>query len=79
MSDSIRDQTIAFIAEKLNLDAASINESTYFYTDLGISSMKAMELVCDVEERFNFEIPDEDLGLLHKVGDFINYIKKLRR
>lgn len=76
MPDSIREQTISFIAEKLNLDAAQINESTYFYNDLGITSMKAMELLCDVEDRFNFEIPDEDLGLLHKVGDIIEYAKR---
>lgn len=78
VSDLIRDQAIAFIAEKLNLDPTSINESTHFYTDLGMSSMRAVELICNVEERFNFEIPDEDLGRLHRVGDFIDYIKKLR-
>lgn len=76
MSDLIKEQTIEFIAKKLNLDPASINESTSFYTDLGISSMKAMELIWNVEEQFNFEISDEDLEGLHKVGDFINYIKK---
>lgn len=76
MRESISAQTISFIAQKINRNPAEIHEGSNFYTDLGITSVTAMELICDLEDKFHFEIPDEYLGKLHKVRDVIDFIEK---
>ena len=63
------------IAEQLNCDADSITESTSFKDDLGADSLDLFELVMALEEKYEIEIPSEDLEKLATVGDVVEYIK----
>ncbi|MEU0163786.1 phosphopantetheine-binding protein [Streptomyces sp. NPDC006261] len=47
-----------------------------FEEDLGMDSMKIVELLEEVEEHFEFAIPDEDLARLHTVRDLQAVIEK---
>ncbi|MFD5205045.1 acyl carrier protein [Streptomyces sp. NPDC058375] len=47
-----------------------------FEEDLGMDSMKIVELLEEVEEHFGFAIPDEDLARLHTVRDLQAVIEK---
>ena len=42
--------------------------------DLGIDSPKALRLLVELEEAFDFEIPDEDAAEMSTVGDILAYI-----
>lgn len=44
--------------------------------DLDMNSLDLMELVCQVEEEFNVEIPDRAIREFKTVGDVIDYIEK---
>lgn len=74
--EKIKEQTISLLATKLDIDSAGISEETNIYLDLGINSLKAMELIGDVEDRFNFEIPDTELMNFRNVGDIIDYLEE---
>lgn len=71
-------EVILFIAAKLKADPALIQESSYFMTDLGLSSLRSMELICDVEDHFGLRIPDQEVQSLIQVGDLIAFIEKRR-
>lgn len=46
--------------------------------ELGINSIDALEIFLNIENKFQFQIPDEDLNasLLGNVEDLSNYISK---
>ena len=63
------------IAEQLNQDAGSIDNSAHFVNDLGADSLDVVELVMAFEEAFDLEIPDEDAEKIQTVKDAISYIE----
>lgn len=44
--------------------------------DLELNSLDLMELVCEVEEEFDVEIPDRAVRDFKTVGDVIDFIEK---
>jgi len=67
----------SIIAEKLNIDAASINAQSTLQ-DLGADSLDMVDIIMKVEEEFGIEINDEDAEGLHNVQDVIDYVHSLR-
>lgn len=63
------------IAEQLNCEESSITESTSFKDDLGADSLDLFELVMALEEKYEVEIPSEELAELTTVGAVIEYLK----
>ena len=76
MSETARKVT-SIIAEKLHIDAATINPQSTLQ-DLGADSLDMVDIVMKVEEEFGIEINDEDAEKLHNVQDVINYVHELR-
>ena len=63
------------IAEQLNCEESSITESTSFKDDLGADSLDLSELVMALEEKYEVEIPSEELAELTTVGAVMEYLK----
>lgn len=63
------------IAEQLNCDGDSITEETSFKEDLGADSLDLFELVMALEEKYEIEIPAEELAELTTVGSVMDYLK----
>lgn len=63
------------IAEQLNCDGNSITEATSFKDDLGADSLDLFELVMALEEKYEIEIPAEELAQLTTVGSVMDYLK----
>ena len=64
------------IAESLNVDAEKITEETSFKEDLGADSLDLFELVMALEEKYEKEIPTEDLEQLTTVGAVLEYLNR---
>ncbi len=64
------------IAEELNVSTEEITESTKFIDDLGADSLDLFQLAMALEEKFEIEIPSEDLEKMITVGDVIKYIEE---
>lgn len=63
------------IAEQLNCEESSITESTSFKDDLGADSLDLFELVMALEDKYEVEIPSEELAELTTVGAVMEYLK----
>ena len=63
------------IAEQLNCDENMITEETSFKDDLGADSLDLFELVMSLEEKYESEIPSEELSELTTVGSVMEYLK----
>ena len=65
----------ALLAEELGVNADEITAETSFKEDLGADSLDLFELVTNLEEEYNIEIPAEQLEEMTTVGKVIDYLK----
>jgi acyl carrier protein len=73
---TIQQEVIDIIIEQLGVDAADVTQAKSFVEDLNADSLDLTELIMTFEERFGFEISEEDAEKLKTVGDVIDYIEK---
>jgi acyl carrier protein len=71
----IGDQIITALADYLKRDKKSIQLNHTLREDLGLDSMSTIELVYQIEEVFDLEVPNEDLTKLTTVGSVIEYVE----
>jgi acyl carrier protein len=74
--DEIRDQVTEITCEKLKVDRSKVTEATSFVDDLGADSLDLAELVMDLEDEFDIEIPEDALQNIKTVGDAIAFVEK---
>lgn len=67
----------ALLAEELGVNADEITAETSFKEDLGADSLYLFELVTNLEEEYNIEIPAEQLEEMTTVGKVIDYLKSI--
>ncbi len=75
LMSEIFDKIKPIIAERLSIDESKITEKSSFIEDLGADSLDTVELIMQLEEAFDIQIPDEDAEKLTTVGDVIKYIE----
>ena len=63
------------IVEKLGVEESKVTPNASFINDLGADSLDTVELIMELENRFNIQIPDEDQEKIQTVGDAISYVK----
>ena len=64
------------ISDFFEIDESEITLSTSFVKDLGFDELDMADLVMDVEDVFNMELPDEDLEKIKIVGDLVKFIEE---
>jgi acyl carrier protein len=74
MSATIEQKVKAIIAENLGVNADEIKITSSFIDDLGADSLDIVELVMQMEEEFEVEIPDEEAENIKTVQDAVNFI-----
>lgn len=65
------------LADELGIEAEEVTEATSFKDDLGADSLDLFELVTNLEEEYDIEIPAEELEKLTTVGKVIDYLKSI--
>ena len=64
------------IAKQLDIDAGTITMTSRLIDDLKADSLDIVELIMDLEQEFNIEIPDEIAEKLRTVRDAVELIDK---
>ena len=57
-------------------DELEITEDTVFFMDLGLDSFDLVQIICEIEDEFDVEIPDKVLKNFTTVGDVADYLEK---
>lgn len=73
---TVEQEVIDIIVEQLGVDATDVTPSKSFVEDLNADSLDLTELIMTFEERFGFEISEEDAEKLKTVADVIDHIEK---
>ena len=76
-ADEIKSTIIGIIVEELQVDKDKITDETTFMGDLGADSLDTTELMLKFEDKFDFEIPEDEAQGIQSVGDAVRYITNL--
>tara|TARA_B110000467_G_scaffold138790_1_gene137779 strand:+ start:8063 stop:8278 length:216 start_codon:yes stop_codon:yes gene_type:complete len=63
------------IAEVVGCDQNLVKDDSNFVEDLGYDSLNVVELIMQIEEEYDIEMPDEDVEELHTVKSLKDYIE----
>lgn len=72
----VAERVIDIVAEQLSVDKEKITPQTSFVTDLGADSLDTVELIMELEEEFEINIPDDVADKIETVGQAIEFIEK---
>jgi len=73
---SVEERVINIVSEQLGVSKDQIKHETSFVNDLGADSLDTVELVMELEEEFDIQIPDEVAEKIQTVGQAIEHIQK---
>lgn len=72
---SLEEEVIDIVVEQLGVDREDVTLEKSFVEDMNADSLDLTELIMTFEEKFEFEISEEDAEKLKTVGDIVSYIK----
>jgi acyl carrier protein len=70
----IEAKVIEIVANQMGTDKAQISRNTSFVEDLNADSLDTVELVMELEDEFETNIPDEQAEKIKTVGQAIDFI-----
>jgi acyl carrier protein len=73
---TVQKEVIDIIVEQLGVDINDVTPEKSFVEDLNADSLDLTELIMTFEERFGFEIKEDEAAKLKTVSDVIEYINK---
>ena len=71
---SVQSRIISLTATQLGLGEDEISLDSNFMDDLGADSLDTVELVMNIEDEFEIEIPDDEVEEMHTVKSVLNYV-----
>ncbi len=77
-AEVIQKQMIEIIANELDISSRQLSPSSHLVRDLGLDSLKAVELVTIMEENLEVSIPDSALEEYPTIAELANYICELK-
>lgn len=72
----VSQRVIDIVAEQLGVEKEKVTPETSFVNDLGADSLDTVELVMELEEEFDINIPDDAAEKIQTVGQAIEFIEK---
>lgn len=72
----VAERVIEIVAEQLGVEKDKVKPETSFVNDLGADSLDTVELVMELEEEFNVNIPDDAAEKIETVGQAIDFINQ---
>jgi acyl carrier protein len=67
---------LLYVAESLGISPEKLSLETSFTNDLGADSLDTVELVMELEEEFDINIPDDVAERMKTIGGVFRYIRE---
>ena len=75
MASPVETKVREIICEQLGVSEEEVTPEASFIEDLGADSLDIVELVMELEEEFDIQIPDDQAEKIKTVGQAVEYIK----
>ena len=64
------------ICRYVEIDPNTLTEDTNIRSELGLNSLELINIAVEIEDEFDVEIPDREVGNIETLGDAIKVIEK---
>ena len=72
---SVEQRVIEIVCEHLAVNKEQVKRETSFIEDIGADSLDIVELVMELEEEFDIQIPDDQAEKIKTVGEAVDFIE----
>ncbi len=72
-----KEQVINELVSNLNLDVEQINDDVRFKEDLKLDSLDLVEIVMDIEDKYEITLDDEVAANIKTIGDLFKAVENL--
>ncbi|MBQ6600268.1 MAG: acyl carrier protein [Clostridia bacterium] len=72
MIETLREVICRFV----EIDPEKLTEDTNIRSELGLNSLELINIAVAIEDEFDVEIPDREVGNIETLGDAIKVIQK---
>jgi len=73
-SSEIEVRVCSIVSKRLGVASKDVRPDSAFIEELGADSLEVVELVMELEEAFDTEIPDDAVEGILTVGDAVRYL-----
>ena len=70
------EKVVDIVCNYTDVPKEEITPDTNILNDLGLQSIDFIDMVCDFEEEFDYEVPERDFRKLVTVSSIISYIEE---
>lgn len=78
MAESMEKEITRLISEIIEIPESDLKLNADFANDLGVDSMKAIEIVAAVEKKYKVIVPEKDIPKIRNLKDVIEMVKGLK-
>ena len=76
MSGDLNQEVKAILSKLIDLKLSAINDDSDLFNDLGIDSLKVIDIVTQIERTYKVKVKDSQLINLHTVKDVVNFLRE---
>ncbi len=73
--NKMEQQALDILSRIASCQSSELSPDQDLVGDLGIDSPKALQLLCDLEDECDIEVPDDAVGQMDTVGDLLQMIR----
>ena len=78
MANKYEDEIRKMVAEIIEVPAEKLTPDADFFKDLGVDSLKAIEVVAAFEKKYKIIIPEKDIPNIRTLKHIVGYTKNLK-
>jgi acyl carrier protein len=79
MAENMEKEIAKLVSEVIEIPEADIKPDADFANDLGVDSMKAIEIVAAVEKKYKVIVPEKDIPKIRSLKEVIEMVKSLKK
>lgn len=76
---NIEEEIKKIVSEITEIELDKITPEADFFTDLGVDSLKAIEIVAALEKKYRVVIPEKDIPKIRTIKQILEYTKGLKK
>ena len=76
MPKNIEEEIKQLVTQITDIPVKNLKPEADFFNELGIDSMKAIEIMAAFEKKYKVIIPEEEIPLMRSLGKIVEFAKK---
>lgn len=72
--NSVKEAILKILSSRLVIDLDKIKEDSELGNELGLDSFGTVEIMFEIEDKFDIQIPEKDIVEVKTVKDIVDYI-----